>query len=420
MIRVCLVETAMPGTRGSMRRYADLVESSLRNHDEFSISRCCITKDTSSTPRKLRTPIHHWYAWCGAKQLACDHSIDLFHLIDGSHGYITQAFTKRTIIATVHDIIPKLQSLGRFDVPRPRLLSRMIIDRAISGLPDADHLIFDSDCTRNDCHSLSVGLPTSESVIYPPIEESFIQTQSSPIPHNDAPFVFHLGNNGFYKNRAGVLRVFARIGHQIPHRLVMAGPPASADLISLAKTLGISHRVRFHNDPTDEQVRSLYRCASAFIFPSIYEGFGWPPIEAMASGCPVVCSDGGSLSEVVGTAACVCRVGDHSAMANSLFRVLTDDTYRSSLIQRGHQWSQRFSLDQFAKRLEKAYRQAVRASSGKRVSVDSLTRGALQICDSADARCGSRIEEKVGQDLKRHRRRSDRATLNHVSTRSPQ
>ena len=110
------------------------------------------------------------------------------------------------------------------------------------------------------------------------------------------PAVFHVGHNGHYKNRAGVIRVFARIRAQTPARLVMAGPPPTAALRDLVKALHVEGDVEFVENPDDAQLFRIYRDAAVFLFPSIYEGFGWPPLEAMALGCPVVCSTAASRS----------------------------------------------------------------------------------------------------------------------------
>ena len=130
-------------------------------------------------------------------------------------------------------------------------------------------------------------------------------------------FLLYVGQVYPQKNVAGILRALALLRDRIPHPLVMAGRPslkAERDM-RLVERLGLGDRVRFTGWVADEDLPVLYSLADAFVFPSLYEGFGIPLLEAMACGCPVVTSTGGSCAEVVGEAGLCVDPTDPAAIA---------------------------------------------------------------------------------------------------------
>lgn len=355
-MKVVLVETALPSAKGSMRRYASLVEAAFEDDEEIQIERVCVARPVDRFPGKLRTLAHHFAAIRNGRRLTKDSSVDLFHVIDGSHGYLAKVLRNRPTLVTVHDVIPMLQCAGHFDAPVPGRISRRIIHSAVRGLDFANHLIFDSVSTQNDCEMVGVACRGGRSVVFPPLERQIQNADStSGTALTDSPYIFHIGNNGFYKNREGVIRVFSEIAAEVPHRLVMAGAPPLDFHRQLAEENGIATRVDFVVDPSDDEVRSLYRNADALVFPSLYEGFGWPPIEAMALGCPVVCSSAGSLKEVVGDAASVSPPGDVETMARQLWEVLTNQAKSEQLIENGRRHAIQFGLEGFGQKLRAIY-----------------------------------------------------------------
>ncbi len=110
---------------------------------------------------------------------------------------------------------------------------------------------------------------------------------------------------------------------------------------------------------SDAELRALYAGASAFVFPSRYEGFGLPPLEAMALGAPVVCADAASLPEVVGDAALLFPAGDAVALAAALSRVLDDLALRERLSRAGRERAARFTWERTAAATVAVYREAL-------------------------------------------------------------
>jgi glycosyltransferase involved in cell wall biosynthesis len=156
----------------------------------------------------------------------------------------------------------------------------------------------------------------------------------------ESPIILHVGNDNWYKNFAGVLRAFAVLAHPTA-RLVKVGEMGSENE-ALAKQLGISERIIQFQDQTDEELRLFYSCADIMVFPSLHEGFGWPPLEAMACGCPVVASNSASLPEVCGDAAILVNPTDAREMVTAIRRLLEDASLRRDCIRKGLLQSRRF------------------------------------------------------------------------------
>lgn len=356
-----------------MRRYADLAEISLASIPDIRVQRINLAPSIPARYRQLPAAIktlwHHAMVAQNARRVSRRRDVDLFHVIDGSHGYIASYLPPGRTVATVHDVIPWLQCKGRFPVTPPSRAARWVIDHAIHGLTAASVLVCDSLATETDLHTANPDVRGRTRIVYPPLEPAFhkgsddVATASS-----SEPFVFHIGNNAFYKNRQGVLEIFSRIASSIPHRLIMAGAMPTESMMSFARSQGIEKRVDFVVNPNDSQVRFYYQNAKLFLFPSRYEGFGWPPLEAMASGCPVVCSTAGSLGEVVGSAALTASPDNVDEMARYSIQMLRDlsvaETYRSRGIIRAAD----FTTDLFGQSLSAIYRQVCGAACTHRES----------------------------------------------------
>jgi glycosyltransferase involved in cell wall biosynthesis len=142
---------------------------------------------------------------------------------------------------------------------------------------------------------------------------------------SNASFVLHVGSNLRRKNREGVLRIFARCKDKWNGFLVLAGDPLSDPLRSLGHELGIADRIVEVPSANSETLEALYNGAVALLFPSTFEGFGWPIAEAHACGCPVLCLDREPMVEVAGEAALVHPVEDEAGFAADLLRLTNPD-----------------------------------------------------------------------------------------------
>ncbi|WP_199688145.1 glycosyltransferase family 4 protein [Noviherbaspirillum sedimenti] len=163
-------------------------------------------------------------------------------------------------------------------------------------------------------------------------------------------YLFCVGNRKAHKNEQRLLRAFAAADIALDIRLLFTGPEGGG-LADLARELGVEGRVVFLGKVTEVQLPSIYRSAIALVFPTLYEGFGLPVVEAMASGTPVVTSNVTSLPEVAGDAAILVDPLDEVAIADGIKRVVTDQGLRQVLIERGIQQAKRFSWDAVAQRV---------------------------------------------------------------------
>ena len=265
----------------------------------------------------------------------------VFHLLDGSMAAFVPSSVRARTLVMVHDLIPWLQLRG--ELPgRPSLPAAMLVRRARAVWRRCAGLCVDSECTRND-----LGRGGAEATVIPlavrPLEGD--GSGMDPLPE---PFLLHVGHNAAYKNRAGALDVFARLRDRGDLHLVMAGPDPDPALRRRAEALG---RVRFLTNVSDAHLGALYAQATVFLFPSLYEGFGMPVLEAMAAGCPVVCSDGGALPEVAGDAAFIAPVNDVAGLAGHCRRLLEDGAARDRLRIRGRARAAEFTLQRMGAEL---------------------------------------------------------------------
>jgi glycosyltransferase involved in cell wall biosynthesis len=173
-------------------------------------------------------------------------------------------------------------------------------------------------------------------------------------------YTLYLGGLDKRKNVPALLRAFAALGDvdwqlAISGRLRRDNPSLFPDLPALAVELGIERRVRFLGFAPDEDKPALMRGATLFAFPSLYEGFGMDPLEALACGTPVVCSNRSSLPELMGDAALLVDPDDSAALAAAIRRVLIDAELRVDLAARGPAQAGKFTWTKTSKETCEAY-----------------------------------------------------------------
>ena len=178
------------------------------------------------------------------------------------------------------------------------------------------------------------------------------------------PYLLYVGGLNGRKNIPRLLEAYAHLRAQHPAvTLVIAGRRQwQAGAIDEAfRRLALEGRVHFTGYVADADLPALYSAAELFVFPSLYEGFGLPPLEAMACGTPVVTTNVSSLSEVVGDAALTVDPYDSSALAAALERALTDSALRAELRRKGLQRAAQFSWERTARETLAVYRQVLAA-----------------------------------------------------------
>jgi glycosyltransferase involved in cell wall biosynthesis len=175
----------------------------------------------------------------------------------------------------------------------------------------------------------------------------------------DFPFILFVGVLQPRKNVPALIKAYASLKKRgIKHKLVIAGGKGWKydDIFKTVKDLELQKDVIFTGSIPKDDLPILYNAADVFVFPSVYEGFGIPPLEAMACGVPVITSKTTSLPEVVGDAGLLIDPQDISALADAIYRVLDDSDQRSDMIKKGLERAKRFSWERCAKETLSVYR----------------------------------------------------------------
>jgi glycosyltransferase involved in cell wall biosynthesis len=367
-MKIILIETSPPGQKGSMARYSELLSQALVFKNSFpkiKVSRINLALShslLSQVPLLFRSWLHHFWIILSASTKLPKMKADIFHIIDGSQAYISDWIKQPTSIATAHDIIPFLQLLGRLDNSHLGKSSQWLIKKSIKGLQKVNHVIAVSNNTVKDLSQFANINSKTVSVIPHAVPHGIISQAHSIQPlswserrKSKQAFILHVGNNAFYKNREGLLRIFSQIQSSCEVELKLVGSPSTFKEKQIIRDLEIENFVSFVNNPDDKELYDLYGKACLFLFPSLYEGFGWPPLEAMAFGCPVVCSNAASLPEVVGDAALTCGPEDENKMAENCLAVLQDVSVANDLIERGYNRVKLFSLERMRRQVMEVY-----------------------------------------------------------------
>ena len=163
----------------------------------------------------------------------------------------------------------------------------------------------------------------------------------------------------YRKNIPRLLQAFKLLGDVGQHlQIVLVGRlygPYVASVRSRVQELGLSKRVVFPGNLSPDEIRSLYRAATLFVYPSLYEGFGLPILEAMASGVPTVSSDRSSLPEVAGDAALLVDPENPEAIAHAMRRLIEDNELRQEMSRRGRERALSFSWQKTAEQTWRVY-----------------------------------------------------------------
>jgi glycosyltransferase involved in cell wall biosynthesis len=235
----------------------------------------------------------------------------------------------------------------------------------------ADRILTVSEASKRDILRFFGVSPDRVSVIHNAIDERFL-APANPERMDlvrqryqlDRPFVLYVGNIKPHKNIERLIAAFARarahFGDDV--KLIIIGDEMSKypGMRQSVHKHKLDKHVRFLGFQPMETLAAFYRLARAFVFPSLYEGFGLPPLEAMACGAPVVTSNVSSLPEVAGGAALLVDPYNEEAIADAIVRAVTDETLRAELIEKGIQRARTFSWAESVRRIHEIYMQVAK------------------------------------------------------------
>lgn len=343
-----------------MRAYADVLVEALARHApgvDAQVIELAPRPPAASWAQRLEIALLPARAW-RHRRLAPD----VWHILDGSRAYIAPALHGAPVVVTAHDIIPCLQRTGCFPgAPDVGRAAGWLWQRNAAAMRGAQAVLCVSERTRFDICNQFGPMPHAR-VVHLPVRPGLAALAGSDAGARREPgMVLHVGNNSFYKQRTQVLRIYARMDAGSRRALVMLGAPPTPGLLQLAGELGIATEVRWIDGADDTALAGWYQRASVLLFPSLYEGFGWPVLEAMSFGLPVVCSDAGSLPEVAGSAAECVAPDDVDGFARQADRLLREPAHAGRRGADGRSRAIRFSLASFARGTCDAYAASMEA-----------------------------------------------------------
>lgn len=277
---------------------------------------------------------------------------DLVH--ETYYSAVSLAPKRAKVVLTVHDMIHE-RFKQYFSQGDPTSQNKALAVRR------ADHVICISEQTRRDLIELFKVDPAKLSVVshgFSLIDRGVKTTEDVT---SGRPFLLYVGNRGAYKNFEGLLLAFAaapRLRNEYDLVCFGGGRLTAEENNSIAR-LRIPDRQVRQMSGDDAVLAGLYRTARALVFPSLYEGFGIPPLEAMSFDCPVVCSGVSSIPEVVGDAAVLFNPRDRDSMQTAIERIVDDNELRHSLIARGRERVKLFSWNRCAQETRSIYQRVL-------------------------------------------------------------
>jgi glycosyltransferase involved in cell wall biosynthesis len=293
--------------------------------------------------------------------------LDVFH----APAFFFEEYVPRgapPVVITVHDV-----AYERFpEIQTPRFVDyyRRELGRAVDY---ADAIITISDSTARDVAELypqaagkTVTTHLAADETFFGADAAFFGADAAPAPF-DFPYFLFVSTLEPRKNVSFLLEVYARAAAEgnLPHRLVLVGTPGwlSDPVFETAERLALGDRVVFAGSVAPGALPAYYKNATLFLFPSLYEGFGLPPLEAQAAGLPVVASDTSSLPEVLGDGAVLLPPDDADAWVDAIIGLAGDEGRRCELAERGRKNARRFSWEKTARETLAVYSSVAGSSS---------------------------------------------------------
>lgn len=289
--------------------------------------------------------------------------VALYHL--PQNGFRTPPNTTSKIVVTIHDLIPYILP----EMVRPSFLKRFITE-----MPEiidvSDRIITVSQAAKQDIIRLFQVDPAKISVVpsapaasYRPLSPATVSAALLQKYHLKRPYILYVGGLNPRKNVAELVYAYSKICRELPEGQLLVIPGAEGrhlqKLRTLVDALDLTDHVVFPGFVISEDLPLLYNGADLFVYPSLYEGFGLPPIEAMACGTPVITANTSSLPEVVGPAALLFNPHDTLQLADMMWQVLNNDELAATLTTKGLAHCQKYTWAANAAEILQIYRQTV-------------------------------------------------------------
>lgn len=354
----------------SMKIWADALQRELI---QFGIDvRLIAPKPVFGRMKPSSSGFGKWLGYCDRFLLfprslqAAASQADVVHICDHGGAMYALRIKDTPVVVTCHDMLAVRGALGELPEMKSSPFGTFLQRWICRGMEAASLVACVSDFTFGDvCRILNQNRNLRfvlNALTYPfqPLPPSEVELRMANLNEIDRPFILHVGSSHSRKNREGVLRVFARSMQEADLKLVFAGESLNRDQWQLARDLDVDKRVVQFLNPDVKILEALYNRAVALLFPSRCEGFGAPPIEAQACGCPVVGSNIPPLLEVVGQSALLHSLDDEQGMAISIRRLALDSALRDDIRRRGLENVQsRFQFTRMMEQYLSLYRELV-------------------------------------------------------------
>jgi glycosyltransferase involved in cell wall biosynthesis len=350
----------LPGVVGGTETYArSLIKALARQSDdnEYSVFLNRESAELDVTPAdnftRVVCPINATnraarYSWeQGAMPLQLRRARpDIVH----SLGYVIPLAARGPQVVTVHDVNYLGHKGWRTGVGRTAF--RFFAERTVKR---ADRIIAVSRFSRDEIVKHMNVAPDKVTVVHSAGRDALPGRKddagaSDVVRSISRPYIMAFSALSAHKNMPRLIAAFAKISSIVPHDLVLVGHmPVKAGVRAEIEAAGGTDRVHFTGYIPEGEVAALLQNASLFAFPSLYEGFGLPLLDAQNAGIPVVCSSAGALPEIAGDSAILFDPHSEDAIATALKRGLLDTDLRQQLVEKGHANARRFSWDRTAR-----------------------------------------------------------------------
>jgi glycosyltransferase involved in cell wall biosynthesis len=286
-----------------------------------------------------------------ARSWLARHPVDIVHETYYSPRPLSRSGKAKTVVTVLDMIHEKFPSLSAG--------SNRVMAEKRAAVERADHIVCISENTRRDLIECLGVAPERTSVVLLgfSLQVSIPMPPGPPPVLGGSPYVLFVGKRGDYKNFVTLLRAYAASTNLRKDFLLVCfgDEPFNQAELNAARELGIGPDRLRHFRGNDDQLALFYRHAALFVYPSRYEGFGIPPLEAMSFDCPVVCSNTSSLPEVVGDAARTVDPDDADALRLAMEAVLGEKDLADDLRRRGRRRVAMFSWDECARQTRAVY-----------------------------------------------------------------
>jgi len=295
---------------------------------------------------------------------------DVAHITDHVHAYLLRRLPARRTVVTCHDLTTFVYPENITETSLFPALTRSVFKRSLNALHHAACVVAVSENTKRDILAYSRCTPDQVRVIYHGIDHDFTDSADSlrvsdfrrRHAREGARLLLHVGLNTPYKNVETVLRVVhmlnTQTGAQV--RLVKVGQDFTPAQAKLIHDLQLAEKVVHLGRLDRAELVAAYQSCDALLFPSIYEGFGWPPLEAMACGLPVVASTAPALSEILGDAAILREARDVGGLAASIHSLFSNENTRRDFISKGLKRARSFSWQRSISQLVQVYEEVAK------------------------------------------------------------